>query len=97
MAKYIDADELRRKMDSYFPFDKATQRKHDAFDVAKGSILHILYTMADADVEPVIHCRDCSWYEFRDNMVPEEQCWWCYKWNAETKCDDFCSYGKEHE
>jgi len=53
--------------------------------------------MSTADIEPIIHCKYCQYYEFTDNRVPEEQCWWCYRWHEERKETDYCSEGKRRE
>ena len=50
--------------------------------------------LADKTPEAVVKCRDCKNYEFAGNRVPEEQTWYCYMWDCETGCEDFCSYGE---
>jgi hypothetical protein len=45
----------------------------------------------------IIRCKDCRHYEWTSNRVPEEQTWYCYKWNAETGKDDYCSYAERKE
>lgn len=42
MSRLIDADALRLEIDTRYPFDKYTQSKHDAFDVAKSVLLLII-------------------------------------------------------
>ena len=45
----------------------------------------------------VIHCKDCRYYEWMSNRVPEEQTWYCHNWNAETGKDDYCSYAERRQ
>jgi hypothetical protein len=45
----------------------------------------------------IIRGKDCRHYEWTSNRVPEEQTWYCYKWNAETGKDDYCSYAERKE
>ena len=42
----------------------------------------------------VIRCKDCKYYEWTGNRIPEEQTWWCYKYNTEMGNNDYCSYGE---
>lgn len=42
----------------------------------------------------VVRCKECKYYEWMSNRIPEEQTWYCHNWNAETGKDDYCSYGK---
>lgn len=45
----------------------------------------------------IIRCRDCRFYEWMSNRVPEEQTWFCHNWNAETGKDDYCSYAERRQ
>ena len=45
----------------------------------------------------VIHCKDCRYYEWMSNRVPEEQTWYCHNWNTETGKDDYCSYAERRQ
>lgn len=42
----------------------------------------------------IIRCKECRYYEWMSNRVPDEQTWFCHNWNAETGKDDFCSYAE---
>ena len=58
--------------------------------------VHFLETMTSAQPE-IIKCRDCKYYEWMSNRVPDEQTWFCHNWNVETGKDDFCSYAERRE
>ena len=49
-------------------------------------------------VQPeIIRCKDCKYYEWTGNRIPEEQTWWCYKYNTEMGNNDYCSYGERRD
>ena len=89
MSRLIDVDALRIAMDSEYPFDKVTQSKHDAFDVAKGVILMIINEQPIVhDGAEIVHCCDCRHYR-KDS----DKCWYCDRidYGYGFKPDDFCS------
>lgn len=45
----------------------------------------------------IIRCKECRYYEWMSNRVPDEQTWVCHNWNAETGKDDFCSYAERRD
>lgn len=48
-----------------------------------------------ADVAPVVHCKDCKYWQDNNNGYPHEECRWGY---GETPDEnDFCSYGERRE
>lgn len=51
MRRLIDVISLRERIDRYCPFDKATQSKHDAFDIAKSVLLYIVMTQPTIEPE----------------------------------------------
>ena len=45
-----------------------------------------------ADVAPVVHCKDCKFWQDNNNGYPHEECRWGH---GETPDEnDFCSYGE---
>ena len=62
---------------------------------AEHILVHHAYNIVDdlepADVEPVIHCKDCDCYYFADNRVPEEQEWVCALLGRHMNPSDYCS------
>ena len=67
MKRLIDAISLRERIDRCYPFDKATQSKHDAFDIAKSVLLDIVMTQPTIKPEP-------EWIPCSKKM-PEEHEW----------------------
>lgn len=56
------------------------------------------YERGKAEAQPdIIRCKECRYYEWMSNRVPDEQTWFCHNWNAETGKDDFCSYAERRE
>ena len=53
--------------------------------------MYVIDSMEPADVEPVIHCKDCDCYYFADNRVPEEQEWVCALLGRHMNPSDYCS------
>ena len=42
----------------------------------------------------IVRCKDCKYYEWMSNRIPEEQTWHCHCWDADTGKDDYCSYAE---
>lgn len=48
-----------------------------------------------ADVSPVVHCKDCKYWQDNNDGYPHEECRWGH---GETPdADDFCSYGERKD
>ena len=48
-----------------------------------------------ADVEPVVRCKDCKYWQDNNDGYPHEECRWGH---GETPdANDFCSYGERKE
>lgn len=79
MAEYID----KRKISEY---RYSTTDKEVA--VAVANLLNYILSIPSADVEQVVRCKDCKWY----NIFRLE----CYKphRNGVSWIDDFCSSGE---
>ena len=50
-----------------------------------------------SEQQDIIRCKDCRYYEWMSNRVPEEQTWYCHNWNAETGKGDYCSYAERRQ
>ena len=85
MSRYIDADELLRKLPDDLPY--------------KASVKRVLMQAPTADVVEVVRCKDCQWWEPythgstigrcenpRNGLV-----------NEYTDDNDYCSYGERSE
>lgn len=47
------------------------------------------------DAEPVVHCRDCKYWQDNNGGYPHEECRWGKEETPDG--DDFCSYGERGE
>ena len=48
-----------------------------------------------ADVEPLVRCKDCKYWQDNNDGYPHEECRWGH---GETPdANDFCSYGERKE
>ena len=88
MAKYINADELKEKLEEHRskPYDDYIDGKNYMIEVAK----KLLAEMPSADVVEVVRCKDCKWY----------QNGFCDKVDALLgliRDNDYCSYGERKE
>lgn len=64
--------------------------------IGKAEIQTELMMLPSAEPE-IIRCKECRYYEWMSNRVPDEQTWFCHNWNAETGKDDYCSYAERRE
>lgn len=71
-------------------------RNLNEYEFAKGLAELGLKSVPPAQPE-TIRCKDCRYYEWMSNRVPDEQTWFCHNWNAETGKYDYCSYAKRRE
>lgn len=86
-------------MDDYISRDMAIAR------LTKVEVTENLATMTDAkrviadmpaaDVAPVVHCKDCRYWQDNNGGYPNEECRW--RENETPDADDFCSYGKRKD
>ena len=44
------------------------------------------------DVEEVVRCKDCKYFQDNNNWYPHNDCKWCQ--DETPDADDFCSYGE---
>ena len=83
MARYIDANDFKREMEKYLPDDRELALK-------------VLKSIKTADVVEVVRCKDCEWWD-RKNDHDE----WCHcNENDREGCwqaDDYCSWGERRE
>ena len=55
----------------------------------------VLESLPAADVEPVVRCKDCKYWQDNNDGYPHEECRWGH---GETPdANDFCSYGEQKE
>lgn len=44
------------------------------------------------DMQDVVRCKDCKYYQDNNNGYPHDECKWCQ--DETPNADDFCSYGE---
>lgn len=97
MARYIDADELIKKI---FPYDVADKKR---YAINAEAVYKAIQNATTADVVEVCRCKDCEWYQESKIFPPNKFCF-RLKHPVEDRQigynfspDDFCSYGKRKE
>lgn len=61
----------------------------------KGFLPVIVRRTPDADVVPVVRCKDCKYWQDNNGGYPHEECRWGH---GETPdANDFCSYGERKD
>lgn len=67
------------------------------FATHDGKYLYEAIRDMPAEQPEIIRCKECKYYEWTSNRVPDEQTWFCHNWNAETGKDDFCSRAERRQ
>lgn len=93
MARYIDADALTAYIKEKH-CDKCEQKRR-CFYCAVDDALMLLEEADDADVEEVVRCKDCKYWQDNNGGYPHEECRWGKEETPDA--DDFCSYGERKE
>lgn len=88
MADYIDREKLLSDIEKYHLSD--------------GKFQHWVEIQPAADVEHVIHCKDCHYSRELNREDPKERqfiegCVWCMNWEYGVFPDDYCSNAKKKE
>ena len=47
------------------------------------------------DMQEVVRCKDCKYYQDNNNGYPHDECKWCK--DETPNADDFCSYGERKD
>ena len=47
------------------------------------------------DMQEVVRCKDCKYYQDNSNGYPHNECKWCK--DETPNADDFCSYGERKD
>ena len=86
--RLIDIENEFQQYNPFHGFEHAMYRKICEAEIAIGK------TQA-ADVAPVVHCKDCKYWQDNNDGYPHEECRWGH---GETPdADDFCSYGERKD
>lgn len=83
MAEYIKREDAIRVVEKYFT---------DRLELNPDICLDGIRSLPDADVRPVVLCRDCEYCRKEDEFEH-----WCYGFCSPARLvrkDDFCSHGK---
>jgi len=97
MKEYIERDKL---LDAVFELPPKMDAQGYGW-IARGSLYQLIRDFQSADVQPVVHCKDCQyWQESRYGIIEMDACLrfdsplekdgFIFKANAE----DFCSFAK---
>ena len=99
--RYIDADSIIAKIKAE-NCDKCNHSER-CFYCDFDKALMLLEEADDADVEEVVRCKDCKWYQESRILPPNKFCF-RLKHPVEDRQigynfspDDFCSYGERKE
>lgn len=100
MARYIDADELIKKI---FPYDVVDKKR---YAINAEVVYKAIQNVTTADVVEVVRCKGCRfWEETVIDPITNHHFGFCrhYQWQdvegyeKETNDNDFCSYGERKE
>lgn len=47
------------------------------------------------DMQDVVRCKDCKYYQDNNNGYPHDECKWCQ--DETPNADDFCSYAERKD
>ena len=85
MARYIDAEEITRRILYFYHHTNNGSGEHYAYAKALSQIDHT----PTADVVEVVRCKDCRFV----NLMSDGKTLACIRQTAYKKPTDFCSYG----
>ncbi len=99
MARYIDADELIKKI---FPYDVVDKKR---YAINAEAVYKAIQIVTAADVEEVVRCKDCKHAQELNNFEQRcyvEGCISCTQIHPMSDRlvmlpTDFCSYGERKE
>ena len=97
MARLIDADDLLAEYDRQHDGEPGRARKliEDAPTINRPTRSQFKRMAVQLGYEPVVHCKDCKYWQDNNDGYPHEECRWGH---GETPdADDFCSYGERME
>lgn len=87
MARYIDADELIKKI---FPYDVVDKKR---YAINAEAVYKAIQNVTTADVAEVVRCKDCKkWRETED-----EEFLFCMHFADTVGTQAYCSYGERKE
>lgn len=96
MPRYIDADTLYQKINDWRKQIKATYGEYDDFVECLGEVLTMIGSEPNADVVPVIRCKDCIYYDEDDLSEGKKKCF-CYLHLEFRAMEYFCASAERRE
>lgn len=97
MSRLIDADALLAEYDRQHEGEPGKARKliEDAPTIDRPTRSQFKRMAVQLGYEPVVHCKDCKYWQDNNDGYPHEECRWGH---GETPdANDFCSYGERSE
>lgn len=94
MARLIDADALLAEYDRQHEGEPGKARKliEDAPTIDRPTRSQFKRMAVQLGYEPVVHCKDCKYWQDNNDGYPNEECRWGH---GETPdANDFCSSGE---
>ena len=94
MERLIDADALLAEYDRQHEGEPRKARKliEDAPTINRPTRSQFKRMAVQLGYEPVVHCKDCNYWQDNNDGYPNEECRWGH---GETPdANDFCSYGE---
>ena len=106
MSRYIDADNLTKKMQERYDDLSSRDGFYDHFTQGYGDALSAVENEPTADVAKVVRCKDCKYWDavksqkYKDTGIctpPRKDLGgYCVRRGA-TNCNDFCSQGERRK
>lgn len=106
MARYIDADNLTKKMRERYDDLSSGDGFYDHFTQGYGDALETVENEPTSDVAEVLRCKDCKYWDAVKNQkykdtgicIPlrKDLGGYCVRRGA-TNCNDFCSQGERRK
>ena len=99
MAKYIEREAFLKDIEERYCLPcKEAGRDHNGCKCRACWVDDMCGEVIDApaaDVEPLVRCMDCKYWQDNNDGYPHEECRWGH---GETPdANDFCSYGERKE
>ena len=101
MSRYIDADKLKEKLDSFILMDETPMNYNCGYDDCLTAVQDTLADIPTADVVEVVRCKDCKYFEvyypIKEKDKEPIKAHYCKLYNSDRKQIDFCSYGERKD
>ena len=94
MSRYIDVDKLKEMVERQYSYCHGyTGTKKDIYREALLAVKSAIHCQSiSKDMQKVVRCRDCKYFQDNNNEYPHNECKW--RQDETPDADDFCSYGE---